>query len=459
MYFYNIGKVRLSDVVGISSVFILVSLLLFLGNLLLLRDINKATFVTIIFACLFLYFTLIEKVIVKIFPMLYYWHVVLICLFIFGNIYYFVHKSVSSPIAFQINRGVLIIFTGLILFNGGIKIPQILHNIAYERQKGDQSQTNINTTDMSVTGGKLPNVYYFIFDEYAGYDCILRYCNYDNTAFYDSLEALGFNTSKHSKNKTTDTYTEIPNLLQLREVNSIEMSANEKMENFKNPYLFILMKNNGYAINLLDSTNYKLLDDAYAKYKLTTDFISTFRTFNSYIIDNTAFYPFYGYNDQYQEINLINKMFAYGAEASQLQKSELLTVGYFNFPHLPYIVDENGNNTSNIDRSNLSDPVPYLGQFKYASKKILEMVQHIIKNDPNSIIILQSDHGYRLPEHLFYWYGINDYDLETEAPFEENILNAVYYQGKALDIEDLSGLDTLKAVLNQLLKVNLPTGN
>jgi hypothetical protein len=171
------------------------------------------------------------------------------------------------------------------------------------------------------------------------------------------------------------------------------------------PILIEPDEKNGYLINLLDAMNYQYLDNSYADYQYSTEFVSTFRTFNSYIIENTAFYPFYGSTDQDNEIKLTNKMFDYGQESSTIKNSGLFTIGYFSFPHLPYIVDENGNKTNNSDRSNLSDPIPYLGQFKYANKKILEMVTGIIDKDPDSIIILQSDHGFRLPTHLNYWYG------------------------------------------------------
>jgi hypothetical protein len=229
------------------------------------------------------------------------------------------------------------------------------------------------------------------------------------------------------------------------------MTANEKKENFKHPYLFTLMKKHGYLINLFDMTYYQFLDDSYADTKFSYKFLSTFRTFNSFIIANTAFYPFYGSKDQDNEINTMNKMFEYGEESSRLEDSNQLTVGYFDFPHLPYIVDENGNKTDAADRTDLKNPVPYCRQFKYANIKILEMVEGIINNNPDSIIILQSDHGFRLPSHLHYWYGIDTYDLDVEAPFENNILNAVYYRGKDVDIEGLSGLNTLKVVLNTLL--------
>jgi hypothetical protein len=90
-----------------------------------------------------------------------------------------------------------------------------------------------DATGNDTTDTDLPNVYYFLFDEYAGYDGILRYTGFDNTDFYNSLEELGFVTSKHSKNGSTDTNTEIPNLLQLQEINTPEMLLNDKKKNFK----------------------------------------------------------------------------------------------------------------------------------------------------------------------------------------------------------------------------------
>jgi hypothetical protein len=455
MYFNNLGNIRFIETAGVSGIIVLIAVVLLVGNLVFLRDFSKAAVAANLLMFALLYFALIERAITKIFPMLHYWHVVLIGLFIFTHVVYLVHKKMSSPTATKITHGLLAIFAGLILFNGLVKIPSSIKSAAHERQELGHIQPDQVSIGTGSESEILPNVYYFIFDEYAGYDGCLRYCDYDNSDFYHSLEELGFVTSKHSINETSDTFTEIPNLLQLKVINTVDMSANEKKENFKNPYLVILMKKYGYLINYLDVSYYHLLDETYADYRFTSDFISTFRTFNSYIISNTALYPFYGANDQDNEINLLNKMFAYGEESSKLENSYLFTVGYFDFPHLPYIVDENGNKTNASDRSNLRDPVPYCKQLIYANKKILEMVRGIIMNDPISIIILQSDHGFRLPSHLSYWYGINDYDLEVESPFERNILNAVYYPGKVVDIEGLSGLNTLKVVLNELLGTDL----
>jgi len=458
MYFNNLGKVQIKEIVGITGVLVLLAAIFLTGAFLLVKNLAKAALITNIVMLFFLYFAFIEKAITKLLPMFYYWHVILICLFLIIHISYLIFKKINSTTAEKINRGLLVIFTGLIVYNGIVNIIPAINTAANDNQRVSQAQIASDNTVNDPTDTDLPNVYYFIFDEYAGYDGIQRYTGFDNIDFYNSLEELGFVTSKHSRNGSIDTYTEIPNLLQLQEINSVDMTSNEKKENLKNPYLLILMKNNGYSLNVLDSTNYHFIDNSFADFQFTSEFVSTFRTFNSYVIENTAYYPFYGTNDQDKEINVIEKMFSYTEESSGLKDSNLLTVGYFNFPHLPYIVDESGNKANQSVRSNLRDPVPYLAQFKYANKKILEMVNEIIEQDPDSIIILQSDHGFRLPSHLHYWYGMDDYDLQEEAQFEQNILNAVYYQGEEVEIEGLSGLNTLYVVLNKLLGIDFDSG-
>jgi len=85
----------------------------------------------------------------------------------------------------------------------------------------------------------------------------------------------------------------------------------------------------------------------------------------------------------------------------------------------------------------------YLGQYIFATEKMREIAELLVENDPNSIIIIQSDHGAR---------ASSDPDLFLEIfPLEDvsNIFNAVYYKGEKLDIEGLSGVNTLRLVLNK----------
>ena len=58
--------------------------------------------------------------------------------------------------------------------------------------------------------------------------------------------------------------------------------------------------------------------------------------------------------------------------------------------HGPYIYDEFGNLLNHID---YNDPLNYLSQHKYATKVLVNCIDRILINDPNAIVILQSDHG------------------------------------------------------------------
>ena len=459
LYLQNTGAAIFSDLIEMSGILLLISLIILGFSFLIFRNIEKAALISNIFLIIGLYFAFIEKAIVKVIPMLYYWHVAIICLFLIFQIGYLIYKKSTAKLANQINQVLLLIFGGLIIFNGILAVPKAFQTISTKAQNQAELDQKINNPTSDNQEGNLPNVYYFIFDEYAGFDSIQRYCNYDNSAFYASLEELGFVTSKHSVNDTWDNYTEIPNLLQLARVNSIDMTAAEKKANLKDPFLLKFMKEQGYTVNALDSTNYQFIDVNATDLHLGVDYISTYGTFKSLIFQNTAYYPFHGYEDHDEEISNMLRMFNYAIESSEKTKSNLFTIGYFSFPHVPYIVDENGNKTNDSDRLNLRDTAPYLAQFKYASKKILEMTTEIIRNDPESIIVIQSDHGYRYPSHLHFWYGIDQFDLAVESIYERNILNSVYYQGKDIYIDNYSGINTLITVLNKLLDVDLQMVN
>ena len=137
----------------------------------------------------------------------------------------------------------------------------------------------------------------------------------------------------------------------------------------------------------------------------------------------------------------------YLASDAVIPTSDTFTMGYLAFPHPPYLVDEDGNrlniqvNSSNIQKC-------YLGQFQYATKLMIAILDNIIKNDPNAVVILQSDHGFRANVRTL---SSSIFPIEVMT----NNLSAVYFQGKRLDIEGLSSVNTVRAVLNDLLDLDL----
>lgn len=109
-------------------------------------------------------------------------------------------------------------------------------------------------------------------------------------------------------------------------------------------------------------------------------------------------------------------------------------------PHTPFFCDENGNTTPIRERCNWVDKKYYKGLYLYMVDYISEIIDNIIINDPESIIVLQSDHGVR--GGMF-----TESSLEIDLYDQCRILNAVYYKGEHFDIAGLSAVNTLRKFL------------
>ena len=101
------------------------------------------------------------------------------------------------------------------------------------------SQEAFETYEPKTFSGDKPNVYYFLFDGYAGPECLQHYYDYDNEPFLKAMEDKGFSVSRTSHNfESLKTVTIVPNLLNLDYVAHKSMSVAEKDSLLEMPNLF-----------------------------------------------------------------------------------------------------------------------------------------------------------------------------------------------------------------------------
>lgn len=450
MYFHNAGEANFIDIVPVSGyfllgVFTLTTLLYFPFK----KNTVKAVFIANVAMLFFLNYAAIEKVVDKVFPSLYYWHIVYIAVIGLVILTVITHRHVASSFIMKINLILLLIFSGSIIIHAFLATSTIYRKLTEEVDK-----TTLQVTIDISKNNDMPNVYLLIFDEYGGYECLKKYCNYDNSSFYKSLESLGFNTSPLSYNLSGNTTTEVPNMLNMAFINSPAMLESHKVKNLINPMIYQLASQYNYNLNIADKWNF--LDSEHCQYKYIPEQFKIEGTAEDFIIKKTLYYPFYGVARS-DEIQSLKNQFDYISHSSEIQKTNLFTISYFCCPHLPWFVDENGNSISSTDRSNWKNPNVYLGQLKYINKLIYKSVSSIIDKDKKSIIIVLSDHGFRLPTHLEAWYKIKDHGYDRK--YQTNTLCAVYYQGKLLNVTNLCAVDTIRTVINELLKTKftIPT--
>ena len=321
---------------------------------------------------------------------------------------------------------------------------------AYEAYESYESKT---------FSGSKPNVYYFLFDGYAGPECLQHYYDYDNTPFIEAMEEKGFTVSRTSHNtESLKTVTIVPNLLNLNYVVKKGMSTTQKDAFLEMPNLFRTFKDNGYQINLCNHLNYIGSTGCNV---LTTN--QSQRTISDFLLKNSIYCQSHKIKEMLNEyINadyvatytgpLFNAMDAERSCWKYTGNTPTFTMGYLQCPHAPTILDKNGKLVDNYENVGWQwdRPELYLGQLQYISSFILELVTTIQAHDPNALIIVQSDHGSRQANH-FYDMGIWDtYDPKVENPYMQNTLNCVYYQNQSFAIEGETGINSLRLILNQV---------
>ena len=224
------------------------------------------------------------------------------------------------------------------------------------------------------------------------------------------------------------------------------------------PNLFRTFADNGYQLNLINHLNYFGAEGCHVlTHKQSPQTISDFLLANSVYSQSGEIKKELNrfIKADYVE-NYTGPLFdALEAEKTCWQDvgdGPTFTLGYIQSPHAPTILDKNGNLVDNYthvgwqwDRHEL-----YLGQLEFISSEILEIVDNIQEHDPNAMIIIQSDHGSRQANH-YYNMGIWDtFDPKVENLFMQNTLNCVYYQGERFSIEGLTGINTIRTILNQV---------
>lgn len=447
VFLLNADQTNLESVLPAVGIFAGEALAIWAVLVICKMPVAKAAVVSNIAALCMQNYSFLEKAIRVVLPNAYYWHIVYVLIMLVTILGIVVAKKITVQTAALVDSVIAAVFGVLIVINLISALPHIVERI--ENKRSDV----VGAGEIQDAGNRMANVYYFLFDEYSGPDGLEYYCNDDDSDFYSALEELNFNISYHSYNEFCEgeigTINIVPNLLNLKEVVTPEMSYNQKSELMKSPYLYQIMHKEGYSIHVIDVWDFFDKESADSYYENSDLVNSSELSPMSIAMSKTVWYPFYK-NNAGSEIATLSESFDEAAKSYKIgQEKNSFVLGYWCFPHIPYFVDQDGNEIDGVDRYNVKDYSLYLSQLKYAGKCIVDTVTEIIENDKDSIIILQSDHGFRPSVHLNN-VGEAAEVKEEEVPHMKNILNAVYYMGNDFAIEGLDGLATLNKVFDEL---------
>lgn len=445
LYFNNIGEAKFVDIIPASITLIIVATIVNAVNLIIYRNISKAVFAGNIFLFLTVNFKAIESYILTKFPQTNYWHIMIVILSI--AVFIIILRSrLKAEYLSSINKLVSFIFTIFIALAVVQAIPSYtrLYNIQDNRSEEVLEHVKVQGTNI-----ERPNFYYIILDEYGGPENLKFFMNYDNKDFYNFLESKNFNISHSSRNKDVYTYMVMSDLLNFEFISFSEMTSSETTNALRNAKIVKLFKEYGYKFNKIttDRVGTEFVVDYKNKYNSGKNY--AVETAYDIIINKTALYPF-NTQKKNNNINMLNNDIQYLYESVKIENQGIFSFAHILLPHYPYVFDEYGNTNSTYLYYNWQDNNIYLGQLKYTNKLIEKFINKIIEEDPNSVVLIQSDHGCRnLMQRSIHYKERTPTD--EELGYMKSILNVLYYKGEKIDIEGKSGYDTLKIVVNKIL--------
>lgn len=456
LYFQNVGEARAADMLPFFGIFLMTAAVIFLLSDLILRNMARAAVVTDLAMLAVMHFSMICGGIKSVLPGFRDKIFLIAVILILALLMWLLYRKKPNMTAVC---GLFILVFGVqVIVQGAMAVPTLISAAKNHR-------------DMAALPGEAPsfsgekrNVYYMIFDEYGGSENLMHFYDYDNEEFLTALEDRGFQVSRTSKNTESPwTVTLVPNMLNLDYVTSDEVPINNRLEWLKEPALCRLFSSAGYQINLvnqngfLDETGYHVLTRDQSE-----ETISVFLYENSifclipklkWVIEDHVLHR--GENGYLLALeNAKDAMISCSGEA---QGGPTLTVCYLIAPHAPFLFDGTGDLTAQADYYNWEKPELYLAKLQYINQAILEAVDNIQKSDPEAMIILQADHGARIPGHLVEQFGGPWFDTEVEIPYMEGVLNCVYLPGKNVDIEGDTCINATRKALDAAFDLGLGT--
>lgn len=468
LFFSNVEAIRFVEVSIFIGVFFGTSLIIFT----ILRLINKSVYKS---AAITAVVTLIYQNIGRLEGLIGPWFVILLFIALMTGLGFLVKNHLSESISKTFTRIFAITLAAVCLFN----TVSTLDRISAKSKIGIRVDLDVAEQRLYLSEGKgapkeekLPNIYFFLPDEYAGFNSAEKFLNYDNHEFKTFLENNNFKVSTTSTNYSSGT------MECLADVFNLEINENNRYKNSSEAYcktktangaLFDMLEGLGYNVRVfqpIDLINYESESSQTGKFWSTN---ADGELSLEIMLKPTIFYPL-----RDAGLTIIN-FFTGGATVGggvvkDLAKANAEPLVYFtqddaqypdstfNFcyaliPHNPYYYDSQGNIIeTNKEHNNVETPKNYLEQYKYTTTLLTRSIENIIENDPDSIIILMSDHGLRIKE------GAADTWMKDMTPKDNaDILCAVYYKGEAFpDIEGMCGANVMITIMNEVYGYNIP---
>lgn len=362
---------------------------------------------------------------------------VLIPLWIIGGVavVVFASRVRSLPEITGILNAAALALVALAVFN-------IASGLAGRSGEPVESRPGERSEPIPVASGKTTrDIYYLIFDRYAGPSELEEHFDFDNEPFLDELRDRGFYVADRSVANYPDTTHSMASSLNIEyldaladKVGSLSTDLRPLHQRIVNPKIARFLKRQGYryahAGPWFDPTAHDPTAHVNYHYDKRSEFTQV-------LLDTTVLQAVGKHVDFLEDLdgrhvphNQILFQFDAIRSASQLE-GPTFTLAHFLLPHEPYTFDAQGNFVTREQELEKSFEEAYVGQVEFANAQIRKLVDDLIDvgERERPIIVIQADEG---PKRLEWTYGGEKAWTEatdSQLRLKSSILNAYYLPG------------------------------
>jgi hypothetical protein len=306
-----------------------------------------------------------------------------------------------------------IILFVLVLYSA---VPAGIEFYKYYHARVERREKLLQMEAAEGVGAVKPDIYYIVLDMYAREDALEEVYHFDNSAFLKDLQDMGFYVVECSQSNYQQTMMSLISTLNSKYISGAPMAGasqdtfssdfSVQREEMLNNQARVILESQGYTtVAFQTGYGFSEWDDADIFYSLdnATGMLNDFET----MLANTTIV--YAYNDfksaEPEEEQVIDwgmydesPEYRLKIKTNALKNLDNITdvpgpkfvFAHLALPHGPFVFDENGNWTG----GRLKEEQGYIPQLVYTNKRIIPILEKIIKNsDVPPIIMLASDHG------------------------------------------------------------------
>lgn len=375
--------------------------------------------------------------------------------------------SVNKLLSFLAAFLVLFSFTQIVLFE-----------IQTGRIFSPPAATVSENTPKNTKATKTPDIYYFIFDRYAGPGSLKKEYNFDNSTFFNFLKNKGFYLAENATTNYPKTFLSLGSTLNMEYVDYLTTQTNGGGSPdqsivtplIRNGKVIQFLKEKGYTIvNIGPKTwtptsmnpgadkNFIMPNSTYPYADIfTTGFLNT--TIASPILHTFIRNPndvsTDPDNNEHRNITLYEE----GAVLEAIAiKSPKFVLVHILLPHDPFVFDKNCTPISETTVNKHGHVYNYLQQLQCANKKITGLMTAILeKSKTPPVIILQSDEGpfpmKSMVDEKQSWGKADDTALAEKFP----ILNAYYFPNASTSAlnQSITPVNSFRVLFNTYFGTN-----